>query len=195
MNLYFDFDDTITNSVEGVVRIVNKRYNKKVMAKDIGKWDFSDVYADVPHADIVKIFGEQEFFNTLYPKDNAILTLHKLSKRNNIHIVTKASTEAAIRKDKWIKNTLTNMGIKTTLTIVPLHGSKGMVDMSDGIFVDDNVTFLNETNAKYKIFFDNHRKFDEKQEWVGLRVDNWLDLYNVMADIIGKEKGIQNGKI
>lgn len=195
MNLYFDFDDTITDSIQNITRIVNRRYGRKVKWTDIEDWDFKDVYPDIPLEDILKIFGEQEFFDTLYPKDGAILGIHKLSKRNNIYIVTKANNENAKQKHEWVKNVLTSMGINVILKTVPLHTSKGVIDMSDGIFVDDNVNFLNETNAKYKIFFNNHRRFDETQEWSGVQVDNWYDLYDVMAEIIGKEKNISNGKI
>ena len=35
MNIYIDFDDTITSSVENVVRIINKRYNRNVQAQAI----------------------------------------------------------------------------------------------------------------------------------------------------------------
>ena len=195
MNLYFDFDDTITDSIQNITRIVNRRYGRKVKWTDIEDWDFKDVYPDIPLEDILKIFGEQEFFDTLYPKDGAILGIHKLSKRNNIYIVTKANNENAKQKHEWVKNVLTSMGINVILKTVPLHTSKGVIDMSDGIFVDDNVNFLNETNAKYKIFFNNHRRFDDTQEWSGVQVDNWYDLYDIMAEIIGKEKGITNGKI
>lgn len=195
MNLYFDFDDTITDSIQNITRIVNRRYGRKVKWTDIEDWDFKDVYPDIPLEDILKIFGEQEFFDTLYPKDGAILGIHKLSKRNNIYIVTKANNENAKQKHEWVKNVLTSMGINVILKTVPLHTSKGVIDMSDGIFVDDNVNFLNETNAKYKIFFNNHKRFDETQEWSGVQVDNWYDLYDIMAEIIGKEKNISNGKI
>ena len=195
MNIYLDFDDTITDSLQNLTRIVNKRYNKRVRWDDIGKWDFSDVYPDIPLRDIVKVFGEQEFFDTVYPKEYAILALHKLTKRNNAYIVSKCDYVASKRKSEWIKNNLEGIGINIQFTPVPLSGSKSMVDMSDGIFVDDNVKFLEETNAKYKIFFNNHRKFDVEQKWDGLEADNWYDLYDIIADIIGKEKGVTNGKI
>ena len=65
MKIFIDFDDTIAMSVENVLRIVNKRYNKNVSVEDIGKWDFSDVYPDIPLNDIVNVFGEEEFFRTL----------------------------------------------------------------------------------------------------------------------------------
>lgn len=195
MNIYLDFDDTITESLQNLTRIVNKRYHKKVRWNDVGKWDFSDVYPDIPLGDIVKVFGEQEFFDTVYPKEYAILALHKLTKRNNAYVVSKCDHEASKRKNEWIKSNLNDMGINIQFTPVPLNGSKSMVDMSDGIFVDDNIKFLEETNAKYKIFFNNHRKFDAEQKWDGLEADNWYDLYDIIADIIGKEKGITNGKI
>lgn len=195
MNIYLDFDDTITESLQNLTRIVNKRYHKKVRWNDVGKWDFSDVYPDIPLGDIVKVFGEQEFFDTVYPKEYAILALHKLTKRNSAYVVSKCDHEASKRKHEWIKSNLNDMGINIQFTPVPLNGSKSMVDMSDGIFVDDNIKFLEETNAKYKIFFNNHRKFDAEQKWDGLEADNWYDLYDIIADIIGKEKGITNGKI
>ena len=69
MNIYIDFDDTITASVDNVVRIINKRYNRNVKPQDIGKWDFSDVYPDIPLEDIVGVFGEKEFFKTLKLKN------------------------------------------------------------------------------------------------------------------------------
>ena len=195
MNIYLDFDDTITDSLQNITRIVNKRYDKRVRWNEVGEWDFSDVYPDVPLKDIVRVFGEQEFFDTLYAKEYAILALHKLSKRNNVLIVSKCDDAASKRKYEWIKNNLHSIGVDVGFSPIPLNGSKGLIDMSDGIFVDDNVKFLKETNAKYKIFFNNYRKFDAEQGWKGLEVDNWYDLYDVMAEIIGKEKGITNGKI
>ena len=41
---------------------------------------------------------------------------------------------------------------------IPLGKSKGIVDMSGGIMIDDNAEFLKETNAKYKILYKCNRK-------------------------------------
>ena len=77
---------------------------------------------------------------------------------------------------------------------IPIKASKGDINMEGGIMIDDNVNFLNETNAKYKIFYNNHRPFDETQKWDGLEVDNWQDLLIVIKEILIKEKGVKNGK-
>lgn len=197
MNIYIDFDDTITNSIENVVRIVNKRYNYNARPEDIGMWDFSDVYPDIPLEDIISIFGEKEFFDTLRLKKDVLTTLMRYSRYNNLYIVTKADSVAMAEKHNYIKEHITNIGIDLECIFIPLHKSKGIVDMSGGIIIDDNIKFLEETNAKYKILYKNTRKFDiiQEKEWNGVIVSSWKELDTVLKDILQKEKGYTNGKI
>lgn len=197
MNIYIDFDDTITMSIENIVRIINKRYKKNINHNDISRWDFSDVYPDISLKEIVNIFGEEEFFNTLHLKPNVLPVLRKYSKYNNIIIVSKVSLEAMKRKSNWVRTHLIDIGIPIQFRGVSLRRSKGDIDMSDGIMIDDNTNFLRETNAKYKIFYKNNRKFDELQNLddVDYVVSNWTELDTVLNKIISKEKGYTNGKI
>ena len=102
MKIFIDFDDTIAMSVENVLRIVNKRYNKNVSVEDIGKWDFSDVYPDIPLKNIVKVFGEEEFFKTLRLKQDVLPVLRKYTKYNDVIIVSKTDMNAMQRKNTWI---------------------------------------------------------------------------------------------
>ena len=195
MNIYIDFDDTITMSVENVVRIINHRFDKNIQPTDIAQWDFSDVYPDIPLQDIVKVFGEKEFFETLKLKPYVITTLRKYIRYNNITIVSKVDAVALKRKNDWIKKHIIDLGIPVKFRGIPLDKSKGIIDMSNGIMVDDNAKFLNETNAKYKILYKCNRKFDDLQEWHGLTVSNWKELDNLFNTIITNEKGYTNGKI
>jgi 5'(3')-deoxyribonucleotidase len=195
MKIYIDFDDTIAQSLPVVVRIINQRHKRNVDVRNIGKWNFSDVYPDISTHDIVQVFGEDEFFQHLQPKPDAVRVLHKFCKRNELIVVSKVDTKALWNKNNWLDKTLRNVGIDIRFIGIPLGKSKGLLDMEGSIMIDDNVTFLNETNAKYKILFDNDTKFHRNQEWDGLRVDNWKDLDKILSEIIGKEKGITNGKI
>ena len=195
MNIFIDFDDTITMSVENVVRIVNKRFGKNVKAENIKEWDFSDVYPDIPLKDIVDIFGEDEFFQTLRLKEDVLPTLRRYGQYNTITIVSKVDIVTMKRKNDWIKEHLIDIGININFRGIPLGKSKGIVDMSGGIMIDDNAEFLKETNAKYKILYKCNRKFDEEQEWDGYVVHNWKELDALLKNIITKEKGYTNGKI
>lgn len=195
MNIYIDFDDTITSSVENVVRIINKRYNRNVQAQDIGQWDFSDVYPDIPLKTIVNVFGEKEFFKTLKLKNDVIPTLRRYAKYNNLIIVSKVDGVAIKEKFDWIKEHLIDIGIDIEFRGIPLGKSKGIIDMADGIMIDDNAQFLKETNAKYKILYKCDRAFDDTQDWNGYIVSSWKELNKLLHNIISQEKGYTNGKI
>lgn len=195
MNIYIDFDDTIASSIENVVRIVNKRYNRNVKPQDIGMWDFSDVYPDIPLKDIVSVFGEKEFFKTLKLKNDVIPTLRRYGKYNHLIIVSKVDGIAIKEKYDWIKEHLIDIGIDIEFRGIPLGKSKGIIDMADGIMIDDNAQFLKETNAKYKILYKCDRAFDGTQDWDGYAVSNWKELNKLLHNIISQEKGHTNGKI
>ena len=195
MNIYIDFDDTITSSVENVVRIINKRYNRNVKPQDIGKWDFSDVYPDIPLENIVSVFGEKEFFETLKLKNDVIPTLRRYGKYNHLIIVSKVDSIAIKEKYDWIKEHLMDIGIDIEFRGIPLGKSKGIIDMADGVMIDDNAQFLKETNAKYKILYNCDRAFDDTQDWDGYTVSSWKELNKLLHNIISQEKGHTNGKI
>ena len=195
MNIYIDFDDTITSSIENVVRIINKRYNRNVKPQDIGMWDFSDVYPDIPLENIVSVFGEKEFFKTLKLKNDVIPTLRRYGKYNHLIIVSKVDSIAIKKKYDWIKEHLMDIGIDIEFRGIPLGKSKGIIDMSDGIMIDDNAQFLKETNAKYKILYKCDRAFDDTQDCDGYTVSNWKELNKLLHNIISQEKGHTNGKI
>lgn len=195
MNIYIDFDDTITNSIQALLAISNRRYGTSYKIEDVGDWNFKDIYPNIPLKEIVSIYDTDEFYNLLSIKRDALFVLRRFAKRNKIFIVTKVNKKSMVQKFQWIKEHIQNFGIDVELIGIPLNKSKGIIDMSEGIMIDDNVKFLNETNAKYKILFKNNRKFDELQEWSGMSVTSWQELEKILYNIISKEKGITNGKI
>ena len=87
------------------------------------------------------------------------------------------------------------MNIPVEYIAVTTNKDKGIVDMDGGIMIDDNASYLRDTNAKYKILYDNQREIDVNMDWDGLRAYDWQDAYKLLSEIIGKEKGITNGKI
>ena len=105
MKIYIDFDDTIAQSLPVVVNIINKRYGRNANVQDIGRWNFSDVYPDISTHNIIKVFGEDEFFKHLKPKKDAVRVLHKFCKRNELIVVSKVDTKALWNKNGWLDKT------------------------------------------------------------------------------------------
>ena len=155
---YIDFDSTLVNSVKAIVCLLNNQYHKYVDYKFINAWDFSDQF-DVNSLDILTLFDSEEFFDIVEFYDGAL----EFIKENidKITIISKGNPTNLKLKGEF----LAKHGLSEVKYIgLPLNKSKGFVDMTDCIFIDDITSNLYETNAKYKIQF---REFDEIKSWNG----------------------------
>ncbi len=166
MRAYLDMDEVLTESIESVLVTLNRRYNKNFKANDIYNWDFTDRFPETTLEEIEEIFSSEEFFENLTWKKDAKEFLQKLYNENNVTIVTKGSRMNLLLKRKWLKEqefeNIDFIGLDHSQ-------SKGEVDMSDGYFVDDNEDNLYESNAKYKILFENYPNKSWNSTWSGLR--------------------------
>jgi hypothetical protein len=70
---------------------------------------------------------------------------------------------------------LRNYGIVNDFSVqyigIPLNRSKGEIDMSNAVLVDNNQDNLYESNADIKILCENNHGADWNNRWNGLRVD------------------------
>lgn len=89
----FDFDETLVNSIESLVSILNEDYNLNVDAKDVKRWDFKDVYPTLNTQQINAPWEDERFFQRLTFKDNTIEILENLSKEYPIKIYTMRKCE------------------------------------------------------------------------------------------------------
>lgn len=169
MRAYLDMDEVLIESIESVLVTLNRRYNKNFKANDIYEWDFKDRF-DTSLEEVEEIFSSEEFFENLKWKKEAKEFLQKLYDENNVTIVTKGSKINLLLKRKWLKE----QGFENIDFIGLDHNqSKGEIDMSDGYFIDDNEQNLYESNAKYKILFENYPNKSWNSNWNGLRTKSF----------------------
>lgn len=166
---YLDFDGVIAQSCKSVCKILNERYDKNYNAEDVVSWNFSNCYGELNDNTIEDIFDDPLFFENLEFYDGAKDFI--LNNKNNVMIVTKGRDKNLELKKEWLnKNGLGNI----EFIGIPLNVSKSVVDMSDGILIDDSVVNLKESNAMYKILF---REFNNDAEWQknwnGLVIRDW----------------------
>ena len=151
MQLYLDVDETILESIESVLRILNKRYNTKFDKSDVTTWNFTNLFPHMTSKEIEDAFDSDKFFNHVRFKLGA---RELLDKYPNAKFVTKGSSVNLHKKRKLlIQNGYGHM------EYIGLEGTtmdKSMVDMSGGIMVDDNQDNLNSCNATYKIMLINN---------------------------------------
>lgn len=173
--IYCDFDGTIVNTIEAIVSLYNedfKYYKKfhKVNWTDIKTWEFTECNCSTPEY-IDTYFNQERFFNALKFMDNAEDILNKLNNKYKIVIVSMGYSPNLYGKNIWIKQHLPfadfiGVNFKS-------HDDKSHIDMSDGIYIDDNMKNL-QTNAIENICFGENYQWNKA--WTGKRCVTWEEL-------------------
>ena len=189
MKLFIDFDNTIANSSEVIVDMLNEHFDKNENFEKLRKYDFSDLFPECSYWDIEKFFNSDEMFERLKIFPNMIETVDAFKDFfDEISIVTIGTKDNLENKKRFLKENnleLTFFGIENNG-----RSDKSSVDMHNGVFIDDHIGCLHSSNAKIKILMKNV----ENGEWNKVEpnddiyvVNNWYEVYSIF-DFIKKNK-------
>lgn len=189
MKLFIDFDNTIANSSEVIVDMLNEHFDKNENFEKLRKYDFSDLFPECSYWDIEKFFNSDEMFERLKIFPNMIETVDAFKDFfDEISIVTIGTKDNLENKKRFLKENnleLTFYGIENNG-----RSDKSNVDMHNGVFIDDHIGCLHSSNAKIKILMKNV----ENGEWNKVEpnddiyvVNNWYEVYSIF-DFIKKNK-------
>jgi hypothetical protein len=189
VKLFIDFDNTIANSSEVIVDMLNEHFGKNENFEKLRKYDFSDLFPECSYWDIEKFFNSDEMFERLKIFPNMIETVDAFKDFfDEISIVTIGTKDNLENKKRFLKENnleLTFYGIENNG-----RSDKSSVDMHNGVFIDDHIGCLHSSNAKIKILMKNV----ENGEWNKVEpnddiyvVNNWYEVYSIF-DFIKKNK-------
>lgn len=189
MKLFIDFDNTIANSSEVIVDMLNEHFDKNENFEKLRKYDFGDLFPECSYWDIEKFFNSDEMFEKLKIFPNMIETVDAFKDFfDEISIVTIGTKDNLENKKRFLKENnleLTFYGIENNG-----RSDKSSVDMHNGVFIDDHIGCLHSSNAKIKILMKNV----ENGEWNKVEpnddiyvVNNWYEVYSIF-DFIKKNK-------
>ena len=172
MTLYLDVDEVVLDSVEAMCKMLNKLFDKNLTAKDIHTWNFEE-YGELSTDFIESMFDLPLFFETVRFNPSIFPLLTKaLYKGYKIVFVTKGGERNRKMKEQFIHDYLGGfLDYEYEFIGMDINTSKSTVDMSDGIFIDDNESNLFESNAKRKILCVNNPNSDWNSKWSGERWD------------------------
>lgn len=189
MKLFIDFDNTIANSSEVIVDMLNEHFDKNENFEKLRKYDFSDLFPECSYWDIEKFFNSDEMFERLKIFPNMIETVDAFKDFfDEISIVTIGTKDNLENKKRFLKEN----NLELTFYEIENNGrsDKSSVDMHNGVFIDDHIGCLHSSNAKIKILMKNV----ENGEWNKVEpnddiyvVNNWYEVYSIF-DFIKKNK-------
>ncbi len=179
--LYVDLDDCLFNTSEAIFKILQELFKsdgdefcnwtiEKCLANET-EWDFSNfIQGRLSKDEFNELFESELFWNTLEINERFLELLNRYSKNYNIIFVSKGREQNLRQKKAFLlylkdSNQITFdygfYGIKNGV-------SKNVVNMSDGIQIDDNYYSLEDTNAKIKILFRNKYCLDNNYNGIGV---------------------------
>ena len=170
--IYLDVDGVIWHSCQAACDVINKRYGTNIQGNKILSWNFKEVENNFKDEDIEYIFADYYFFKCVKWINGAFDFINRY--KDKIVIVTKGTFQNIQRKI----DIFNELDLNIRIYGIPLDNSKSVINMQNGLFIDDSTKNLNESNATYKIQFleykDNKNDIREwTKDWRGLRMYKW----------------------
>lgn len=175
INIYVDADDTIIESSQAVIQIINEKYgiNPPKTIEDLRDWNYTCIYPEMTGEIVEEIYSSEEFFERVKPNKEFLEVYRKHKDNFNFIVVTKGGKINLARKQAWFLRRFPAMKFVGFLFDEGGEHSfdKSSENMSGGIQIDDRTDALVNTNAGCKILLKNGREFKWNQ------VDRGYDLY------------------
>lgn len=176
-NLFIDFDCTLVDSIDAVCRMYNKKYKdypgfKRASGSKLQGYDFRDQCPLEP--DPISYFSTSELLKYLRPFEDPKILI-ELAKRLPTYIITIGTQKNIHEKSMFINDTYPTVNsIYLSFNDIRI-ADKSIIDMSDSAFVDDNLTNLETSNAKYKFVFGKERDYNRTTKYP--RIQSILDVF------------------
>ncbi|MDD4376451.1 MAG: hypothetical protein PHR25_06735 [Clostridia bacterium] len=179
--LFIDFDNTIVNSTKAFCNIYNLRYynHPNYIKADWQKsylYNFGDVCPLLKTKEEVEnIFCSETFFSALeFVNNNTVDVIDDLSKKYQIIITSIGWPKNIALKSLWIENKLPMIKEFILINNGDCAMDKRIVDMSNGIILDDVESNLISSNADLKVCFGY--KHDKNNNWLGEHCVDWEEV-------------------
>lgn len=178
--VYVDFDNTIVESNQKVIEILNDKYGLNKSEDDLEDYGYTSI-APITEEEKLGIFESDEFFSNLKFKSDFLKVLNKYDGKVKFVITTKGTAENLKKKEQWIKENIP--GNISFIGITNNSLSKRQVDMTNGIQIDDCTAAL-DTNADIKILYKDSHNFNWQSNYNNtdiLVVNTWLEIDDILS--------------
>lgn len=178
--VYVDFDNTIVESNQRAIEILNDKYGLKKSEDDFEDYGYTSI-APITEEEKLGIFESDEFFSNLKFKSDFLKVLNKYDGKVKFIITTKGTAENLKKKEQWVKENIP--GNINFVGVTNNSLGKKQVDMTNGIQIDDCTAAL-DTNADIKILYKDNHNFNWQSNYNNtdiLVVNTWLEIDDILS--------------
>lgn len=176
--IILDFDNTIANTNQAIIDLYQEMTGDlSTSVNDINEWWFDNATPQWSREQQDLAFINPRLYKLMQPNKNAIEVLNKLHNDGHQLIICTYHNPIGIQyKSGWIHNYLPFIDGIVYLDINNTSLGKSMI-IGD-FLLDDSDKYLNSAiNIKYRVCYGNA---GWNQNWEGVRIDSWLQFYQVV---------------
>jgi len=182
--LFFDVDNTITNSTKRFVEIYNKIYNANADWTKCYRWDYSDICPLLQDAET--IFAREDFYKGIEFTDRYIRSVTGMLhlEKFDINFITIGTKENLKYKKLWLNENFPFVNKNNYFLLEKTSMGKEEIPMQGGTLIDDNYINLLTSNADLKICMHKVTEWNKGVERSGfIRLHDSLELFRYILNL------------
>ncbi len=182
MRIFLDCDDTIMNSSECIIDLLNKKNGTNKTIRDLKDFHYRSIDKTLTDEDVIKLFESDEFWSSVDYNGDFLDAKDFIDSNFDVEVVS-CGTELNLKKKK---EKLKLLGYKFTGILIKNDSNlcKKCINMQDGIQIDDNMKSIENTNASIKILFQNNNDFTWNKPKSNIDnlyvVQTWKEIFQIL---------------
>ena len=184
-NLFIDFDNTLVDTVQALIQLYNEEHRGKSQIPEniqYEHWNLAELFPLWDKYDIEEIFNDRYLPLYYTGFSDVYKAIRILSDKYQTYIVSCGGYPNITYKANWINETyLIPNNVNSILLTKNAEDQpdKSIIDMSNGILIDDNLHSLDTSNAKFKYVFGKEREYNKTNKYQ--RLETWKEVIDVLA--------------
>ena len=174
LTVLVDMDDTLEDLLPAWVARLNERHGLNVDPNKIQEWDMTVAFPELSPEDIFSVLEEDEFWDTVRPKDSAVAVLKQIiDDGHDVFVVTSSSYKTIEAKTERV---LFRYFQYLSWDQVIVTANKQMI--RGDIIIDDAPHNIVGGGLRKRILMDAPHNRDFQESSCGaVRVHNWIEAY------------------
>lgn len=175
--LFVDFDGTVSDSITNLSRMYNEEFKNHpdfvpAVPENGWSWGLMEI-CPLKQKQLMDYFKSEDFFKNIVFFPDALPVLYQLNLNYEVYICTIGVPENLEWKTKYFRMYLPQFKY-ILINNEDCTMNKDMVNMSEGLFMDDSLANLNSSNAQWKFVYGKELQFNENAPYP--RLANWAEV-------------------
>lgn len=178
--VYLNFDNTIANSNQQVINILNQKFGLSKSKNDLKDYNYNSI-APITEEEKLDILRSDEFFADLNFEEGFLEVIDKYKSNYKFIVVSEGTSDNLAKKESWLRE---KAPCDIEFIGIDLEDiKKKNINMRKSIQINSCVNRL-QTNAELKILYKGNMNYAWQKGYANMNI-NVVDTWKQIDEILG----------